>query len=902
MVHAAGVSVVRIIHSRDVPGMMARGELDANETHNAYNALDSAVTLRVHERLDERLRSLNSPHARTSYSFVRAMQGPALDMMLRGVMIQQKVRQDETVRYTAIRDKAQALLDRLADAVWGPEKYIDKTKRSEMYSPVGKRGLPLAPRSRTIVEEVERERPRGLNPNSNPQLLAFFNLALRMSVEYEIRKTPEGSIRTPSANDKALRKWAAYRTKGPGVDPRDRTVEPVHIAAPFVSLILTIRDMDKMLGVLRTPLDPDGRMRCSYNVVGTENGRWCLTGDHEVLSPEGWVRLDEWSGGEIAQWNIDKTLEFKEATAQVFANSQPMVQVQSRRVSLITTPEHKQPYYTGRGTFAVGRIGERKMLNSVPVGGQLLGEFLPADQTRASVMMQADGCNVHSNLIRFHFSRPRKIDRCVGLLYELDIPLKRTDAQDGTTYIYIYDPPEWLVSSKFFGPWCLKHDPAVFCDELKHWDGTWTGTSTEYSSKEATNAEWVKTMGHLNGQFTSVFIKSLAHKGWSDQHRVTLTVDTTTRFSNYTTVSGVDKVYCPLTETGFFLVRHDSQIVVTGNSSSKNAFGRGTNLQNISPTMRRMFCADDGQRLISTDLEQAESRVVAGLVWAATGDESYWNACESFDLHTSSAMMSYPEVGWSSDPKENRELANRPCPDHPHYTIREANKRFSHGSNYEGSDYGIAQQVGVPTRVITNFQKRYFAAFPGIPEWHKKVKAALAEDGYLDTPLGRRRYFFGRRDEAKTHREAIAYGPQSTVGELLNYIMWRVWARSLGSDTPHLSIQSVGPHLPIQLLLQNHDAFLLQTPMTTDLPALITQLNAEFLNAKIPFTRGSEVRMMSIPGEFVTGWNWAYKDKGSNQAHWEFVDGNPDGLAKWGGEDTRKRRQSASVGLGDWLR
>lgn len=891
--------------------MMARGELDANETHNAYNALDSAVTLRVHERLSERLAQSNSPHARTSYSFVRAMQGPALDMMLRGVMIQQKVRQDETVRYTAIRDKAQALLNTLADAIWGPETYVEVVKTKETYTPVSeKTGRSLAPRTRLTKQEVVRTRPRGLNPNSNPQLLAFFNLALRMSVEYEIRKTPEGSIRTPSANDKALRKWAAYRTKGPGVDPRDRTVEPVHLAAPFVSLILTIRDMDKMLGVLRTPLDPDGRMRCSYNVVGTENGRWCLTGDHEVLSPEGWVRLDEWNGGEIAQWNTDKTLEFKEATAQVFANSQPMVQVQSRRVSLITTPEHKQPYYTGRGTFAVGQIGERKMLNSVPVGGQLLGEFLPATQTRASVMMQADGCNVHSNLIRFHFSRPRKIDRCVGLLYELDIPFKRTDAQDGTTYIYIYDPPEWLVSSKFFGPWCLRHDPAVFCDELKHWDGTWTGTSTEYSSKEATNAEWVKTMGHLNGQFTSVFIKSLAHKGWSDQHRVTLTVDTTTRFSNYTTVPGVDKVYCPLTETGFFLVRHDGQIVVTGNSSSKNAFGRGTNLQNISPTIRRMFCADDGQRLISTDLEQAESRVVAGLVWAASGDDTYWRACESGDLHTQVCRMAWPELGWTGEPQHDRAIANRPYPLLPHYTYRDIAKRIGHGSNYRGSAYGIAEAVGIPAGIVTDFQRRYFTAFTSIVDWHTFVARTLRADQYLDTPLDRRRYFFGRLDEDKTLREAIAYGPQSTVGELLNYIMWRVWARSLSQhgrrfllpETEVSNHEITAPPLPIQLLLQNHDAFLLQTPMTTDLPLLIQSLNQEFLNAKIPFTRGSEVRMMSIPGEFVTGWNWAYKDKGSNQAHWEFVDGNPDGLAKWGGEDTRKRRQSASVGLGDWLR
>lgn len=612
--------MARIIHSRDVPALMAAGELDANETHNAYNALDSAVTLRVHERLDERLRSLNSPHARTSYSFVRAMQGPALDMMLRGVMIQQKVRQDETVRYLDIRNRAQTLLDTLADAVWGPETYTVKTKVRETYQPIGKRGQPLAPRVRVNVEESTAVRPRGLNPNSSTQLLAFFNLALRMNVEYEIRKTPEGSIRTPSANDKALRKWAGYRTKGPGVDPRDRTVEPVHIAAPFVSLILTIRDMDKMLSVLRTPLDPDGRMRCSYNVVGTENGRW---------------------------------------------------------------------------------------------------------------------------------------------------------------------------------------------------------------------------------------------------------------------------------------------------SSSKNAFGRGTNLQNISPTMRRMFCADEGYRLISTDLEQAESRVVAGLVWAATGDDTYWRACESGDLHTQVCRMAWPELEWTDDAKADRSIADRAYPGLPKYSYRDVAKRIGHGSNYRGSAYGIAEAVGIPPNIVIEFQRRYFRAFPAIAEWHQIVAIQLKSDQYLDTPLQRRRYFFGRLDEDKTLREAIAYGPQSTVGELLNYIMWRVWARGLGKamagvqplEMPlHTHTSALASSLPIQLLLQNHDAFLLQTPMTTDLPALIHSLNSEFLNAKIPFTRNGEVRHMAIPGEFVTGWNWAYKDKGSDQAHWEFADGNPDGLAKGGGSDDRRRRQSASVGLGDWLR
>ncbi len=584
--------------------MLEASALDKDTCHWAYNALDSAITLRVHNALASNIASRPEPHAATSYHFVRAMQGPALDMMMRGVAIQPLVRSNETARYAKIRDQAQALLNVLADAVWGPETYEEVTRTKELYTPIGKRGQPLTPRLRTVTTRRDCVRPRGLNPNSPAQVLAFFNIALGLPVEYEIRKTPAGSIRTPSANDKALRKWAQRRMKGPGINPRDTSVPPIHLAAPFVSLILTIRDAIKSISVLQSRLSADGRMRCSYNVVGTKFGRW---------------------------------------------------------------------------------------------------------------------------------------------------------------------------------------------------------------------------------------------------------------------------------------------------SSSGSAFGDGTNLQNITPEMRRMFCADDGQRSISTDLEQAESRIVAGLVWETTGDSSYWNACESSDLHTTASTMSYPELAWSADPLENKELANTlQCPDHPHYTVREANKRFGHAVNYFGTDYGIASEVGVPAEVITRFRQRYFLVFPGISEWHKWVKQQLISLRYLDTPLGRRNYFLDRPEETSTLKEAIAFAPQSTVAELLNLIMLKCWYRSkLPATDPS--------HLPIQLLLQNHDAFLCQTPMTADLPTVIAAINHEFTHTPILFTRAGETRSMTIPGEFVTGWNWAYKDKGSDQASWKFKDGNPDGLTKWGGSDPRTRQQRATATAGEWL-
>lgn len=592
------------LQSRDLYTILSDDKLSPDEVHQAYNALDSAVTLRVQHALQERIRQSNSPHARTAYSFVRAMQGPAMDMMRRGVAINARVRQDETTRYELKRDKAQALLDRLADAVWGPEEYVEVIKDRELFTPIGKRGQPLAPRWRTIRTELPRVRPRGLNAGSGKQCLAFFNIALQRPVEYEIRKTINGRERTPTANDKALRKWQEQRFKGPGIPARDTNFYPVQMARPFVNLILTIRDMDKNLQVLKTPLEPNARISCSYNVAGTENWRW---------------------------------------------------------------------------------------------------------------------------------------------------------------------------------------------------------------------------------------------------------------------------------------------------SSSANAFGRGTNLQNITPSMRRMFCADNGYWFCSTDLEQAESYVVAGLVWQVTGDDGYWKAILSGDLHTAVCRMAWPEMGWNGDKDHDRAIADGMYPDLG-MSYRDVAKRIGHGSNYNGSAWGIAAAVGIPVHVVEDFQRRYFKAFPALRDWHKWVKQQLLEHQYLDTPLGTRRWFFGRPDTDDVLREAIACVPQGTVAKLLNLVMWKCWARSLPGDP-----FDVRNPLPIELLLQNHDAFAFQTKTTNDLPSILHEVNAEFLNISIPLIRGDEQRTMNIPGEFVTGFNWAYKDKDPDQDKWTFEDGNPDGLSKWRGSDARTRQQSATPSLGDWL-
>lgn len=886
------------LNSADIPALLRSGDLNANVTHAAYNALDSAVTLRVHSRLSEVLAAQNTSHAQTSYSFVRAMQAPALDMMRRGIAVNSKVRQDETARFSALRDRAQALLDTLADAIWGPEHYVERVRVREMWTPVGKRGQPLQPRLRTVIHEEPRTRQRGLNAGSNPQCLAFFNTALNFPVEYEIRKTPEGRTRTPTANDKALRKWAKARVKGPGVDPRDRAHPPLHLAQPFVSLILSIRDADKMLGVLKTPLDPDGRMRCSYNVVGTESGRWsssknafgrgCVLAGTEVLTPKGWQTIETIQNGDtVLQWDKGATMW---AQAEPFTTDYrgTLFKVEGEQIHQELTANHRVPHWNSRGTFYVDpafAVAGKSQIN-IPLASPFYGgsEHMP----RWWAMLMADWSWTGRGW-QAAFRKERKVERFLALAQEFNIEFtEQNSARDGYRRFYI---PGYTECPLNWGPWVFnveQSDLSDLVEEARHWDAHDRGSGFIFYSARESVAEWFAIAAQLAGRGTTTRITEQNEGSYSDSTMWSVNVKkrnfAQVMRKHWSTREFEGPVYCLTVPSSFFVIRSKGKISITGN----------TNLQNITPTMRRMFAADDGYHMVSTDLEQAESRVVGGLVWATTGDDTYLNACSSADLHTTVCTMAWPERPWTNDLKHNRALAEERYPALTQYTYRDVAKRIGHGSNYHGSPFGIAQAVGIPSYIVEEFQHRYFRAFPAIPQWHNHIKTELQSNQFLDTPLSRRRYFFSRPTEDTTLREAIAFIPQSTVAELLNLIMYKCWARSILPRTDPL-------HLPIQLLLQNHDAFAFQTPTSEDLPRIIEQVNLEFTTTSIPLSRGAQHLALTIPGEFVTGFNWAYADKDPTSSTRAFADGNPDGLRKWSGSDHRKRQQGAAPQLGDWL-
>ena len=369
----------------------------------------------------------------------------------------------------------------------------------------------------------------------------------------------------------------------------------------------------------------------------------CLTGDAEVLSPHGWVRLDRWRGGDIAQWSPDNTLHFAAATPNVFMVDEDLVVSESRYHKAVYTKGHTVPGFTGRGVFKALKAGEllRKRLE-IPLGGALDGgNDITELDARLAAMTQADGsvrdtCKDRS--VRFGFKKPRKIARCKALLEQGGIEYTQGEEAGGAVRIRVsarhYAPLLKLLSSakKNFSKDLLSASLAVkqaFMDEIAFWDG-----DTEpheqgytYTTTNEGNAQLVQTMAHLIGKSAFVSTRERGGRNWSTTYRVYIRKDTTTRSqpAHYTTRHHTGWVYCPTTETGYFLMRQEGQIHVTGNTGRWGGDDK-INLQNLprkSP-LKKAIKAPPGYTFIDCDSSQIEARTLA---WLAGQDD----LVEAFD-------------------------------------------------------------------------------------------------------------------------------------------------------------------------------------------------------------------------------------------------------------------------------
>ncbi|HID65040.1 MAG TPA: DNA polymerase I [Anaerolineae bacterium] len=240
--------------------------------------------------------------------------------------------------------------------------------------------------------------------------------------------------------------------------------------------------------------------------------------------------------------------------------------------------------------------------------------------------------------------------------------------------------------------------------------------------------------------------------------------------------------------TGRVHTSYNQTGTVTGRISSSDP-----NLQNIpirtelGRQVRRAFVAGEGSVLVAADYSQVELRVMAHISQDPALLEAFRRG---EDIHTSTAAAILGVPAEEVTP-EMRRLA----------------KSVNFGLSYGQGSHGLAQQTGLSHEEADRFIKTYFARYPKVKEYIERTKRQAKEQGYVETLLGRRRYFPElQRDQVRTHivaaahRMAINAPIQGTAADILKIAMLRL----------HRALHE--RNLKSRMILQVHDELVLEVP------------------------------------------------------------------------------------------
>jgi DNA polymerase-1 len=228
---------------------------------------------------------------------------------------------------------------------------------------------------------------------------------------------------------------------------------------------------------------------------------------------------------------------------------------------------------------------------------------------------------------------------------------------------------------------------------------------------------------------------------------------------------------------------------VTGRFSSSNP-----NLQNIpirteqGREIRRAFVAEPGWVLLAADYSQVELRILAHI----SGDPAMLAAfARGEDIHASTAAAIYG-VPLEAVTRDQRRVA----------------KMTNFAISYGVTGFGLSGRTELTPKEADAFIETYFATYPKVKAYIDGTREQASEQGYVETLLGRRRYFPELGTRARVHRNvreaayrmAINAPIQGSAADILKVAMNQLW-RELTAQG-HRS----------RMILQVHDELVLEVP------------------------------------------------------------------------------------------
>jgi DNA polymerase-1 len=263
---------------------------------------------------------------------------------------------------------------------------------------------------------------------------------------------------------------------------------------------------------------------------------------------------------------------------------------------------------------------------------------------------------------------------------------------------------------------------------------------------------------------------------------------------------------------------------VTGRLSSSNP-----NLQNIpiktemGRRVRKAFIPRRGWRLISADYSQVELRILAHLADDPTLKAAFERG---EDIHATTAAAIY-DTPLGSVSAMQRSFA----------------KRINFGIAYGMGAFALAQNTGMTQAEAQDFIRRYFERFPRVRQWLDDTKRRAAEQGYVETVLGRRRYFpelaagSAANDQLRrrAEREAINHPVQGSAADIIKIAMIRIHRALLDG------------RYQARMTLQVHDELVFDCPLN-EMEAVTALVDREM--------EGAYPLSVRLRADVATGRNW----------------------------------------------
>jgi DNA polymerase-1 len=199
---------------------------------------------------------------------------------------------------------------------------------------------------------------------------------------------------------------------------------------------------------------------------------------------------------------------------------------------------------------------------------------------------------------------------------------------------------------------------------------------------------------------------------------------------------------------------------VTGRISSSNP-----NLQNIpikselGRRVRKAFVPRKGWRLISADYSQVELRILADMADDPTMKAAFKR---DEDIHATTASVIYNVTLGDVNAMQRNNA-----------------KRINFGIAYGMGAFALAANTGMSVGEAQDFINKYFERFPQVKAWLEATKRKAADVGYVETVLGRRRYFPELQSKGggmeqqrrRAEREAINHPVQGSAADIMKIAM-----------------------------------------------------------------------------------------------------------------------------------